>query len=655
MGGDEEENSDSELAASDEVVEEVVAPVEVKKKASAPNSGLKSSKKSAKKQKKGGKKIENEVTPDEDLDAILASVPVTRQVEAESEESKRDKVLREILKVEAANLDPAKEMARIFGTGVVARGDGEGGGGGMRDEGLDERMARRLGGPQANNRRGAGQAITKLRAKTKKVSLVKPKASWAPVGPSGSDGLEMVLHETKKGVKIFKFEWSKDYRQAQKRFHEAVETGDPNALAGLLRRFPYHVDTLLQLHDAFQMTEEKDAALDLLERILYRFESSWIPSFDIISSTLSSSSSSSPSSPSRLPYEHPENRSFHLAMLAYLQEVGKKGCSATALEFSKLLLSLDLSDPLGILFLVDHFALRRREHLWLLRFYHSPLFEEHDLSILPNFVYSIALSAFYYQRSLAEESSQSSSGTTPGDDTSSNTQGEKNHSSSTSNEFAHLNPETLLHTAFEMHPSLFVHLAQRLATGLMRAKDGKNILTDLPHFATAADHTPQTVNILHHLYIERNHALWKDPACITWLKQCAISFYQKLTSSEPSDELTSRIASYRVLVESLGTDNPTRFNRHIMLCDYNPIIRMLPSEVLREGFHIYEFGEVGAPSSPDAPSQRDGSAANASSLARILDYLVPFQADGQQLQNMLNLIGYRVGGPDDDEEEEDEE
>lgn len=696
MDDDEEDDNDSEPQKQDEEPEVPVSSAKSsgKAKATGQSSG-KASKNAKKKQKKNMKKNAVETASDDDLDAILASVPTTNESE-KVEENKYEKVLKEILKIEASNLDPAKEMARLFGTGVVGRGEN----GGNQDE-LDARMARRFGGGAAGRGRAGGVVAAKL--KKKKSLIVKPKPSWPPVGPSGSDGLEMVLKETRQGVKYYKYEWSKEYKMAQKKFHEAVETGDPNALAALLRRFPYHIDTLLQLHDAFQMTEEKDAALELLERILYRFETSWSPSFDVLSSSSGGSSSSSsthsssstPSSShapaaSRLPYEYPENRSFHLAILAYLQEVGKKGCSATALEFSKLLLSLDLSDPLGILFLIDHFALRRREHLWLIRFYHSPLFEEHDLSILPNFVYSIALSCFYYKKSLAESASQDGNNTRSadggGDDGSAGAR-TPSDASSLPHEFAHLNPEQLLHTAFEMHPSLFVHLAQRLATGLIRSKDGKNVLTDLPHFATAASSTPPMVNILHHLYIERNHALWKDPACITWLKQCASSFYTKLTTSSASaasetpsssnvpsssdtpassdtsvssdtsasSDITSRIASYQTLVGSLTLENPKRFHRHVMLSDFNAIIRMLPSEVLREGFHIYEAGEVGAPSSTDAPSQREGAAANASNLSRLLDYLVPFQADPQQIQNILNLIGYRMGDGNESAEEEEEE
>jgi hypothetical protein len=584
---------------------------------------------------------------DEDLDAILASVPIKIEPVEVDPKAALNARLREILKVNPSQLDPDAEMQRLFGADVVPGRGREGGGGGRRHGAVQQRGG---GGRLFNGMPGAGAGGINVRKKT---YLVRPKAQWPPVGGK-TDGLEMVLHETKRGVNYFKFTWDKGYQKAQTQFHACVETGDPNSLASLLRVHPYHIDTLLQLHDAFEMTDEKDSAMDLLERMIYRFESAWHPKFDPLASDAASSI--------RMLYSEPENRSIMLGILSYIQEIGRKGCSQTALEWTKMLLALDPSDPLGLLFLVDHFALRRREHAWLLRFYHSPLFEEHDLSILPNFVYSIALAAFYHRRNLQDAASSASSSTSAASQGNQGTLGAQSQGSSNSDaskDYDDLDPTDLLHNAMMMHPHIFTTLIARLSAGSIRA-NGANVL-ELPHFANASNTTLPIVKVLCALYIERNHAMWKDPACVQWLKDSAISFYKKLnatptasTSSSTSDplpatlvseELQSKIESYLVLVQELETGNVERIHRHVMLCEYNPVIRMLPSNVLREGFHIYAPGEIGGPPEaapePLAPQQLPGTAGH---IARILDYLVPFQADSQQLHNVLNLIGYRMGG-----------
>lgn len=61
-----------------------------------------------------------------------------------------------------------------------------------------------------------------------------------------------------------------------------------------------------------------------------------------------------------------ENRPFHILLLKYLHLLTNRACHRTALELAKLLLNLDPTDPLAILFIIDTLALRAREHQWLI-------------------------------------------------------------------------------------------------------------------------------------------------------------------------------------------------------------------------------------------------------------------------------------------------
>lgn len=75
--------------------------------------------------------------------------------------------------------------------------------------------------------------------------------------------------------------------------------------------------------------------------------------------------------------------------------MGGRACYRTALEFCKLLLSLDPdNDPLAIKLALDFYALRAREYIWLIQFIQE--FENiKNLSQLPNFAFSNAIAHYY--------------------------------------------------------------------------------------------------------------------------------------------------------------------------------------------------------------------------------------------------------------------
>lgn len=61
-------------------------------------------------------------------------------------------------------------------------------------------------------------------------------------------------------------------------------------------------------------------------------------------------------------------RALFIAVFKHLMFVGARACYRTALEFCKLLLSLDPEgDPLGVLLAVDFYALRAQKYEWLIK------------------------------------------------------------------------------------------------------------------------------------------------------------------------------------------------------------------------------------------------------------------------------------------------
>ena len=90
-------------------------------------------------------------------------------------------------------------------------------------------------------------------------------------------------------------------------------------------------------------------------------------------------------------------RPFFIALFRHLNFVGSRACYRTALEFCKLILSLDPDeDPLGILLMIDFYALRSEQYDWFVRLFED--FEvSRNLSLLPNFAFSVALARFNRQ------------------------------------------------------------------------------------------------------------------------------------------------------------------------------------------------------------------------------------------------------------------
>ena len=68
------------------------------------------------------------------------------------------------------------------------------------------------------------------------------------------------------------------------------------------------------------------------------------------------------------------------------------------MEFCKLALSLDpLEDPLGILLMMDFYAIRSQQYSWFLEFLTS-WDPKRNLTQLPNMAYSMALAQFYHSK-----------------------------------------------------------------------------------------------------------------------------------------------------------------------------------------------------------------------------------------------------------------
>ncbi|EPQ04623.1 Transcription factor 25 [Myotis brandtii] len=357
--------------------------------------------------------------------------------------------------------------------------------------------------------------------------LTTPKSTWPRYA---KPGLSMRLLESKKGLSCFAFEHSEEYQQTQHKFLAAVESMEPNNIVVLLQTSPYHVDSLLQLSDACRFQDDQEMARDLVERALYSMECAFHPLFSLTSGTC------------RLDYRRPENRSFYLALYKQMSFLEKRGCPRTALEYCKLILSLEPDeDPLCMLLLVDHLALRARDYEYLIRLFQE--WEAHrNLSQLPNFAFSVPLAYFLLsqQADLPEQELSS----------------------------AREKASLLVRQALIMFPGVLMPLLECCSVRPDTA------VACHPFFGPNSEISqPPALSQLVSLYLGRSHFLWKEPAIMSWLEENVREVLQAVDAGDPAvEECENR---RKVLYQRA----PRNIHRHVVLSEIKEAVAALPPDV----------------------------------------------------------------------------
>uniref|UniRef100_A0A8C9JP72 TCF25 ribosome quality control complex subunit n=1 Tax=Panthera tigris altaica TaxID=74533 RepID=A0A8C9JP72_PANTA len=359
--------------------------------------------------------------------------------------------------------------------------------------------------------------------------LTTPKSTWPRYT---KPGLSMRLLESKRGLSFFAFEHSEEYQQTQHKFLAAVESMEPNNIVVLLQTSPYHVDSLLQLSDACRFQEDQEMARDLVERALYSMECAFHPLFSLTSGTC------------RLDYRRPENRSFYLALYKQMSFLEKRGCPRTALEFCKLILGGVLEpdeDPLCMLLLIDHLALRARNYDYLIRLFQE--WEAHrNLSQLPNFAFSVPLAYFLLsqQADLPEQELSS----------------------------AREQASLLIRQALTMFPGALLPLLEYCSV-----RPDAAVATHSFFGPDAEISQPPALSQLVSLYLGRSHFLWKEPATMSWLEENVREVLRAVDSGDPAVEACE--SRRKVLYQRA----PRNIHRHVVLSEVKEAVAALPPDV----------------------------------------------------------------------------
>eukprot|EP01025_Chloroclados_australasicus_P051961 TRINITY_DN6050_c0_g3_i1.p1 TRINITY_DN6050_c0_g3~~TRINITY_DN6050_c0_g3_i1.p1 ORF type:complete len:692 (-),score=119.28 TRINITY_DN6050_c0_g3_i1:343-2292(-) len=518
---DDEEEQQEDQETQHKFSQEVDASEVTMKSQDSGNQTQQSSKKKNKKRNKSKKKskqgIANEDTQrqqsgdegDEDIDQVLAELnikPVASSSNAGQHQETSSNVdfnfpSGSILQIDHKCLKPELELRKIFGNQVV-----------------DEEEAR----AEAEQRRLLPRNVRL--PQLRKGILITPKLTW----PRPEGGLSMDKFKNR-----YQYTYSASYTAVQELFEQYQSGFDPNNIVDLLRQSPYHLDSLLAMHDLYRATGEHAAAEEMIERCIFALEAAWHPTFR-------------PNNACTLSFEYKENQPFFKAMFKHLVSLGRRGCHRTALEYCKFVLSLDDQDPMGLVFCIDYYAIRANEYGWLVRFVNE-YGNDINLMILPNILFSYALA----KQNIAQEFPEAQ---LPG-----------------------LNSDDQLLQAIFTFPMAVVALLDKLKE---LGVSGWGDVLSRPLFAKHKGYGGSaSLEHLVALFVRRSHLLWKVPQVLLWLKKCCIDACNRYDAGG-SVLMACSFDDWAVVREANYPPSQENEYRHLRLEEFGDDLSTIPREEL---------------------------------------------------------------------------
>lgn len=299
---------------------------------------------------------------------------------------------------------------------------------------------------------------------------------------------------------------SSTYGQAQRAFEAAKAIHDLNGIASILLHHPYHLDSLITMADYFKFVGEHQMAADAIAKSLYALECAWDPMFTPLQGNC------------QLKITHETNKPIFTTLFTHMRNMDRRGCHCSALEVCKLLLSLDVDDPMGAIFCIDYFALRAEEYEWLEKF-SEEYKSDNSLWLFPNFSYSLAICRYYLER---EEASKDNA--------------ELSTKSSS---------KDLMKQALMLHPSALKKLVAKVP---LKDQAWTKVLQHA-FFRSEKTGSP-TLDHLINIYVERSYIIWRLPDLQKLLRDSALQVIETLehNSSEAKDWACVRR-------EAFSTDN----------------------------------------------------------------------------------------------------
>ncbi|CAG9558629.1 unnamed protein product [Danaus chrysippus] len=321
------------------------------------NSGTEDIKKKKKKKKKKQDKIKRSPQNSfnggklDEIDKSLMEVNALLgepELEASSEPKFKPDLLHTLFSVKYKHLNVSNELLKMFGP-----------------ETPEETPRRVVHGRQPNLKR------------IQKYSIIPQEFNFKKLG------LSMSVDRRDHGISYFVYDHSREYQRVHKEFMVMLTQRATHLMTPFETSLKnMHVEGLLEASDVMFRLEDYSAGNKIVEQVIAYMQFVAHPSFNVTDMRV------------RLEYKYLENRPFHIALLKYLHLLTNKACHRTALEIAKLMLNLDPSDPLAVIFIIDTVALRAREHQWLIDAI-DYLNKEREAGFMFNIQFSYALAYFH--------------------------------------------------------------------------------------------------------------------------------------------------------------------------------------------------------------------------------------------------------------------
>lgn len=203
----------------------------------------------------------------------------------------------------------------------------------------------------------------------RKNPFMQGKDFW-PRASAGGLKMQAVTDERVEPTE-YRFTHDRSYGLLEMQFYSLVDMMDPMRIVHFVHDNPYHVNSLVTTNKVAIRDSNAALAADLLERALFTFGRV----------TLSSFRKKLERGVARLDFRRPENRQFWLAGYHYIKSLLQKGTYNTALEWTKLFLSLSPDDEYGMLNFTHVLAIYAYESEWFIELCSSSYFnsDEYDL------------------------------------------------------------------------------------------------------------------------------------------------------------------------------------------------------------------------------------------------------------------------------------
>lgn len=374
LGDDDEADRDNEDNDEDQEVEQEVEATPAEPQPTPAKKSKKSKKK--KKAKKAAATTDPATDPAEDgedeIDRALKELNIQRtskQAVEQDAQTMYDAQLARLLSISFDHLKVINELRAMFGQETIdsVRNQDEA-------ETRDERRRQRRGGPRQiqmdmetflKGRPGEKIPDVVLR----KNPFMQGKEDW-PKASAGGLKMEAVTDERVEPTE-YRFCHDKAYGMLEVQFYSLVDMMDPMRIVHFVHANPYHVNALIQTSRVAKQDHNAALAGDLCERALFTFGRV----------TLSSFRKKLERGLARLDFNRPENRQFWLAGYHYIKSLLQKGTYDTALEWTKLYLSLSPKDEYGMMNFTHVLAIYAYQSKWFIALCNSSYFnsDEYDL------------------------------------------------------------------------------------------------------------------------------------------------------------------------------------------------------------------------------------------------------------------------------------